>query len=637
VETSNTYRGPQDSAGVPPPSSGLVGAGPRPAIGVLPSLPIAGERFSESSAAASTRHSRLAPIALASIAAAGVVAYSAAVNPHAAPAGPAGSLVRAAYVLAPAAVGIYAWDRHPEERLGRLLIVLAVFEAFWALNGSENPALFGVARLVGIAVAPLISYVVLSFPEGRLHSRRELWVVAGSGAVIAVCWVPLVFITAQPAILTPLVRCAPHCPRNLFLVGAVPGLDRAMRFGVRFGYAVMLVGVIVLLFARLRSATAPMRRMLAPVLVASILYAGGLALYLAAQSRGASAIAISGWLVIVAIPAIPLALLLGLRGERTFVRLALARLVTALPGLTDTEQVQVAMATAFKDDSLQILSWRAADGRYVDRDGTPVKLPNGRASMATTKLQSEGEPLCAIVYDSALAEDARFIRAIAGAAMLSVEKAQLQSDLRGSQRRLVRTADLAREQIERDLHDGAQQQLVAVRIRLGLAAAAIDAGSADAAAMVRRIGSDVDAALEELRQLGQGMSPPLLARGGLGRALSAAALRSTQPTTVKATGIARYHLEVEAAVYFCCVEALQNAAKHAGPDATITVVLSDDRGTLRFEVADTGLGFDQRDDRNGSGLTHMRDRIGAVGGTITISSTASHGTTVSGTIPNHRP
>ena len=170
--------------------------------------------------------------------------------------------------------------------------------------------------------------------------------------------------------------------------------------------------------------------MLAPVLVASILYAGSLALYLALQTRSASALAISGWVVIVTVPIIPLALLLGLAREQRFVRLTLARLVTALPGLRDTAQVRDAMAAAFKDDSVQICLWRAADGCYGDRDGTPVRLPRAGESMAVTMLDSEGERLAAIVHDSILTEDARFIRAIETAAMVGIEKTKLQADLR---------------------------------------------------------------------------------------------------------------------------------------------------------------------------------------------------------------
>ena len=569
-------------------------------------------------------------VGLASIFAAATVAFAAAVNPHAAPAGPVGPLARAAYVLAPAAVGIYAWNRYPQERLGRLLIVFAAATALWSLNGSANPTLFGMARLVGIVVAPLYSYVVLSFPEGWLHSTWERWVVAGSGAVVALCWIPLVFITRQPVIATPLVRCAPRCPRNVFLVGTAPGLERALELGVRLGYAVALVGVVALLAMRLRSSTAPMRRMLAPVLVASILYAGSLALYLAVQPSGTTA---SGWLVIVTVPIIPLALLVGLVREHGFVSSALARLITALPEFSDSEQVGAAMASAFKDDSLQIFFWRAADGLYVDRDGSPVRLPATGASMGVTKLENNGELIAAIVHDSVLGADSRFIRAIAAAALVGVQKTKLEADLQLSRRRLVRAADMTRERFEHDLHDGAQQQLVALRVRLQLAADAINAGSDNAAAMVERIGDDMEAALDELRTFAQGVYPPLLAAQGLRQALNAAALRSTLPTSVKARRVGRYDPDVEAAVYFCCLEALQNAAKHAGPDASITVDLAGNSGTLRFDVADTGIGFDQAREPSGTGLTHMRDRIGAVGGTTIISSTPGHGTSISGTIP----
>ncbi len=582
---------------------------------------------------ASTGGLTLALIAVGSVLAGAAVAYAAAVNPHSAPAGPAGWLARAAYVLAPAMVGVYAWHLHPEERLGRLLVALAAAATLWTLNGASDPALFGVARLVGVFVAPLLSYVVLSFPEGWLHSRLEKWVVAISTAVIAVCWVPLVFITAQPVIASPLIRCAPHCPHNAFFVGASPGLARVLEFGVRFGYAVMLVGVVLLLLRRLVASTVPMRRMLMPALVASIVYAGGLAFYLAAQMHEPNMVTVSGWIVIVAVPLISVALLLGLVRERAFVSSALMRLVTALPGLKDSDQVQTAMAAAFKDESLQIFFWRATDGHYVDHDGTPVQLPDARASTSMTELESDGEPVAALVYDSALGEDARFIRAVAETAMLGVDKTKLESDLQRSQLRLVQTASLTRERLARDLHDGAQQHLVAALLRLDLAADAVDAGSNEAAAMVRHIATDLEDALDSLRRLSHGMSPPLLAQRGLEPALEASALRSTIPVTVTATGIGRYSPEIEAAVYFSCVEALQNAAKHAGSQASISLTLSDDRRKLRFEVADTGVGFDSRVIASGNGLTHIQDRIGSVGGHVAISSTPNHGTSISATIP----
>ena len=209
--------------------------------------------------------------------------------------------------------------------------------------------------------------------------------------------------------------------------------------------------------------------------------------------------------MIITVPMIPLALMLGLARERVFIRSALARLVTVLPGLRDSGQVGDAMSAAFQDQSLQILPWRAADGRYVDSHGTPVSLPGPRASLAVSKLESDGEPLAAIVYDSALADDARFIRAIAEAAMLGVQKAQLESDLQGSRVRLVRTASQTRKRLARDLHDGAQHHLVAA-LRAGPRSRRDRCGLPGRPGHGQTGQRHVEDALEELRWLSHGMS-----------------------------------------------------------------------------------------------------------------------------------
>jgi hypothetical protein len=204
----------------------------------------------------------------------------------------------------------------------------------------------------------------------------------------------------------------------MFFAGSSPGLERVLESGGRLAYTVMQVGVVGVLVKRLAWATAPMRRMFAPVLVASILYTGAAALWLAVHS---SAITVSGRIVIVMTPIIPLARFVGLAREQVFVRSALARLVAALPSLKDGQQIQAAMAAAFENESLQIYFWRAADGYYVDHDGTPARLPEHRASIAMTKLENNGEPVAAILQDPVLAEDSRFIRAIAAAAMVGVD------------------------------------------------------------------------------------------------------------------------------------------------------------------------------------------------------------------------
>ena len=194
------------------------------------------------------------------------------------------------------------------------------------------------------------------------------------------------------------------------------------------------------------------------------------------------------------------------------------------------------------------------------------------------------------------------------------------------------SADKERQRIEQDLHDGAQQSLVALRIRLELAGELLGKDPARAEQLLAELATQVDGALEEVRSLARGVYPSLLSSRGLGEALNAAAMRSPVPTAVDADGIGRYRSEVEAAAYFCCLEAMQNAMKHAQGVRHISVSLGATTD-LRFEVRDDGAGFLEDEVRLGAGLTSMRDRLAAVGGRLTIRTAPGEGTCVSGTVP----
>jgi signal transduction histidine kinase len=204
-------------------------------------------------------------------------------------------------------------------------------------------------------------------------------------------------------------------------------------------------------------------------------------------------------------------------------------------------------------------------------------------------------------------------------------------ELRRSRARLVAAADGERRRLERDLHDGAQQHLMVLAVKLGLARETW-AGD-DSRALVDELQADVRQAIAELRALAHGIYPPLLITGGLAEALPAAVAQLEPPATVDVTDLPRYSPEVEAAVYFCCLEAVQNATKHAGPAARIWLHAGVDGGTLWFEVRDDGAGFDLRELRDRHGLDNMRDRIGAQGGTLAITSAPGRGTTVRGELP----
>lgn len=207
------------------------------------------------------------------------------------------------------------------------------------------------------------------------------------------------------------------------------------------------------------------------------------------------------------------------------------------------------------------------------------------------------------------------------------------AELRASRARVVAAADSERRRIERNLHDGAQQHLTALAIKLRMVYDLAGHDGELAKDLLEEACSEVDDAARELRDLAHGVYPPLLAVSGLPAALSAAARWSTLPATVDAARLGRYPAEVEATVYFCCVEAIQNACKHAGREATVALRMREDAGTLTFQVADTGKGFDAQGRGLGTGFLNMADRLGALGGSLHVESDPWQGTTVSGTIP----
>jgi signal transduction histidine kinase len=212
------------------------------------------------------------------------------------------------------------------------------------------------------------------------------------------------------------------------------------------------------------------------------------------------------------------------------------------------------------------------------------------------------------------------------------------AELRRSRSRLVSAADAERSRIERDLHDGAQQRLVAVLVQLRLAArSARRSGDVDVDA-VDALADDLEAGIEEVRRLAHGIYPPLLKMRGLPSALTAVARRNGPRTVVVDDGIGRFDAAIEAALYFCCLEAVQNATKYGGDDVEVTIRLRcttiDDRQELVATVSDTGPGFDPTDAAGaGRGLENVRDRLGAVGGELVIESVIGSGTTVELTVP----
>ena len=215
---------------------------------------------------------------------------------------------------------------------------------------------------------------------------------------------------------------------------------------------------------------------------------------------------------------------------------------------------------------------------------------------------------------------------------LAADLRQRLEELRASRERLVSAQDAERRRLERNIHDGAQQNLVALKVKLGLARHAWQKQPERVGRLLDELAGDADESLNTLRELARGIYPPLLAEQGLATALEAQGRRSPIPVELSTDGAGRYRPDLEAAIYFCCLEALQNAAKYSGA-SRVHIQLSQQNGELAFAVKDDGRGYDAARVKPGAGVQNMMDRIEALGGQLEIKSAVGAGTVVTGRVP----
>jgi signal transduction histidine kinase len=277
-----------------------------------------------------------------------------------------------------------------------------------------------------------------------------------------------------------------------------------------------------------------------------------------------------------------------------------------------------------------------------DGDGPLEELPLAGDDLppveadATMEVRDRGELLGALAVSMPLNDPMtpareRLVRDLAAQAGLVLRNVRLIEELRASRKRLVAAQDERARKLERNIHDGAQQQLVALAVKLRLVDSIVGQDDARVRTMLADAQAEMNDALENLRDLARGIYPPLLAEQGLAAALEAQIRKSAVAVDLVTDGVGRYPQEVEAAVYFCVLEALQNVAKYAGA-TRVTVALSAPDGAVGFQVADDGVGFDLAKAR-GSGLEGMADRLEAVGGRLEIDTMPSRGTVVKGSVP----
>jgi signal transduction histidine kinase len=480
----------------------------------------------------------------------------------------------------------------------------------WMLAHGLAPAAYGL--------------MVLAYPSGRLRAASERVLVA-LAVLVGLVWMgaPLLFFQPEGC-----ATCAPRVPSLLSTGEHVDYLPVGQASWAAF--AVLGVWFLARLVRRLRPAPPGARLTLLPL---------GLAVFFTAAEFIAQRVVWLGgwqspttaldWVDRANALLLPLSIFVGLAAIRRR-RGPLGDLVVEL-GQARPGEVGRALARAVGDPTLELALWLPERGAFVSEEGEPVDtgaVPEGRA---LTTIGPAAEPLALLVHDERLVGQRSLLEAAGSAARLALENARLQAELRAqlaelraSRARIVGAADTERRRLERDLHDGAQQRLLA----LGLALQLLRDGDRDRE-LLDQADAELQTALRELRELARGIHPTILTEQGLGPAVRSLADRAPVPVRVEADD-ERYPPSIETAVYFVVAEALANIAKHADARSA-TVSLAREDGRLLVEVSDDGRGGATA--LAGGGLLGLSDRVAAAGGTLTIASQAGLGTTLHAEVP----
>lgn len=574
-----------------------------------------------------------------------------------APSRGAAAVVSFVMVAVPVAVGVYAQQSEGTRRFGRQLVLIGCGLGVTTLAYTGSDVLYSIARITGWCMEVALIYVLLAYPTGHLPGRAERLVVAGGALLVALLYLPTVPFAEFP-LPAPWTTCVEGCPTNAFAVASEPAFVADIIEPVRglLAFAIYIAAAAVLA-RRVHRASPLARTSLTAVLgVAVVRFASeGAFVVLRGTDLSDNALVAIALAVDLTIPLAALGFLVGILRWRLRIARVLERLTGELGQARDADGLQAALRSCLDDSALRLYlpdpgapgRWRdppgaGTPGRWRDPPGAePEAWPDSASGRALCEIEHDGAPVALIHCDVAISEQRSLIDAIGSAVASFLERARLTAELRStlteidaSRTRIAAAADATRRQIERDLHDGTQQRLIALRIRLELIEAEMSGNPDRAREMLRAIGPEVEAVIGEIRDLSRGIYPPLLTEAGPAAALGGITARLPVPARVSGE-FARREEEVEAAVYFCCVEAIQNAIKHGRDLGEITISFDDGGGDASFEVIDDGGGFGSGA-TSGSGITNMHDRLAAVGGTLTVTC-SQVGTRVRGVIPARPP
>jgi signal transduction histidine kinase len=516
--------------------------------------------------------------------------------------------------------GVVAWRRRPDTRFGALLVAAGLITPVSTLQWSDQALLNTIGQLTDLLLPALWLHVFLAYPTGRVTGRPRRLIVAG-GYVAAVL--------LQLAILT--LGGFDH--RHLLTIAVLPEAAEALQNVQLLTLTGLSLAGVAALWQR-QHAAGPVPRPPIALLVDSF----GAALLMVAALLVAGAFGLPGFEVIRLVTfgvvgLAPLVFLLGLLDAR-LARSGVADMVvrfTAEPSVDLRELI----ARALRDESLTLAYWLPEYGSWADADGVPLTLPGPDANRGVTVLEQGGDPVAALIYHPALRDEPELVAAVGAAAAIALENGRLEvelrarlQDLRGSRRRLIDAAQDERRRLERDLHDGAQQRLIALSLELALLRDGLE--DRDARRRLEHARQEVAVSLQELRDVARGLHPAVVSGHGLAVALESVAARTSMPLELHIADVPRLPENIEVAAYYVVCESLANIGKHAdAANAVIDVRVAG--GVLVVQVIDDGIGG--ADPAGGTGLRGLADRVEALDGRLQVRTPPGGGTRVRAEIP----
>ena len=518
--------------------------------------------------------------------------------------------------------GMLAWWRRPASRFGPLMIAAGFTNFLSTLVLATNDVLYTFGQALDLVPPIVFLHIFLAFPDGRLKGRFVRVLVGTAYAT---------------AIGLELVRMyfGGFGPRNLLDDHVNPGVvETALKVQLTLVSVYCLMGVGVLVARRLRGGR-PLRRSLALLVDAFAVGLVMIAFLFVSAAFGGPWVAQIRWATFATLSLAPTVFLIGLLHAR-LARSALGELVVELRGDLSPSDLRDALARSLRDPSLELAYWLPQFETYADVEGRPLDLHTLALGRATTLIDRNGEHVAALLHDRSLQDEPELLGAVTAAAGIAVENGRLQAELRarleelrGSRARVIDAGQKERQRLERNLHDGAQQRLIALSLELSRLEQRLGADP-DAQLRLDQARREIALSLSELRDVARGIHPAVVSGHGLKVALESIVAHASLPVRLRIDLEGRQEEPLEVAAYYVVSESLANIAKHARATSA-TVDVSRMGRQIVVEIVDNGVGG--ADTERGTGLRGLADRVEALGGRLRVWTPTGGGTRVKAELP----